>query len=278
MTGAACPTANEQRCPRGVGVRVEKVPSEQHERWKSRLFLYLERKLSGCLWCAMSLSRRHPRTPEGTLLCQVLVRGSRSPSQAVAWQCAQLHAHQFDILAGAARVVSEKRQAAPRSGYCQPDITILNSGDEPLAFIEVVHTHPPDKSAVVADELKIPVFVIPAPRETLVRPTLGAARPWWEFVPGFLDDEVNREMARGYESYVESRIAGPAQELEWYGEHETIVDDDGRVVWSRFRGSPPDLDNQSYPTVGSALIADYCTWSCAEATAALDAQWPHMQT
>ncbi len=139
----------------------------------------------------------------------------------------ELDAHMLDILAGAAHVVSEKRQAAPRSGYCQPDITILNSSDEPLVFIEVVHTHPPDKSVVVARELGIPVFVIPAPRETLVRPTLGAARPWWEFVPGFLDDEVNREMARAYESYVESRIAGPAQELEWYAEHETIVDDDG---------------------------------------------------
>ena len=226
----------------------------------------------------MGLSRRHPHTPEGTLLCQVPDRARGGPSQTVVWQCAQLHAHRFDILADAARVVSEKRQTAPESGYCQPDITILNALDEPLVFIEVVHTHPPEKSVAVAHELRIPLFIIPAPRETLVRPTLGAARPWWELGPGFLDDETNREMASAVESHVESRIAGPAQELERYAEHETIVDDDGRVVWSRFRGSPPDLDSPSYPTVGDAILADYCTWSCAEATVALEAQEPHVQT
>ena len=184
------------------------VPSEQHERWKHNLLRHLRRKLSGCPWCAMGFDQRHPRAPEGTLICQIPERPLWAPSQMVGWQCPKLDAHMLDILAGAARVVSEKRQAAPRSGYCQPDITILNSSDEPLVFIEVVHTHPPDKSVVVARELGIPVFVIPAPRETLVRPTLGAARPWWEFVPGFLDDEVNREMARAYESYVE-RVTRP---------------------------------------------------------------------
>ena len=90
------------------------MPSEQHERWKSNLFLYLERKLSGCVWCAMGLSRSHPRTPEGALLCQVPERDSRSPSQTAVWKCAQLHDHDFDILAGAARVVSEKRQGSAR--------------------------------------------------------------------------------------------------------------------------------------------------------------------
>ena len=217
----------------------------------------------------MGLSRRHPHTPEGTLLCQVPDRAGGGPSQTVVWQCAQLLAHCFDILAGAARVVSEKRQTAPESsGYCQPDITILNALDEPLVFIEVVHTHPPAKSVAVAHELRIPLFIIPAPRETLVRPTLGAARPWWELVPGFLDDETNREMASAYESYLESWMAAPADE-PGRAQMETIVDDDGRVAWSRFLGSPPDLDNPSYPTVGDAILADYCTWSCAEAPVAL---------
>ena len=180
-------------------------------------------------------------------------------------------------LAGAARVVSEKRQAAPESGYCQPDITILNALDELLVFIEVVHTHPPEKSVAVAHELRIPLFVIPAPRETLVRPTLGAARPWGELVPGFLDDEINREMASAHESYVESWMAAPAEE-SGRALMETIMDDAGRVAWSWFAGSPPDLDNPSYPTVGDAVLADYCTRSCAEATAALDAQEPHVPT
>ena len=151
--------------------------------------------------------------------------------------------------------MSEKRQTAPESGYCQPDITILNALDEPLVFTEVVHTHPPEKSMAVAHELRIPLFVIAAPRETLVRPTLGAARPWWGLVPGLLDDETNREMASAYESYLESWIAAPADE-PGHAQMETIVDDDARVVWSRFRGSAPDLDSPSYPTVGDAILAD----------------------
>ena len=55
-----------------------------------------------------------------------------------------------------------------------------------------------------------------------------------------------------------------------------IEDDDGNVGWSRFRGSTPDLDGMVYPAIGTALLADSCTWSCARAVAALKAQdgWP----
>ena len=60
--------------------------------------------------------------------------------------------------------------------------------------------------------------------------------------------------------------------MEWFAEHEVVEDENGNVVWSRFRGSVPDLDNMAYPAIGTALVADSCTWTCARAAAALKAQ------
>ena len=190
----------------------------------------------------------------------------------VTWQCEQLHAHSYDLLQDARQVVGEKQQLAPSGKRCRPDITILDAGGKPLAFIEVVRTHLSKRAVAVADELDIPLFVIPAPDENVVRQALGAATPWWEAVPGFPD----RDFAQAFETFTEGRAAKTATELEWFAEHETVEDDDGNVVWSRFRGSAPDLKSMSYPAIGTALVADSCTWSCARAAAALKAQdgWP----
>ena len=53
---------------------------------------------------------------------------------------------------------------------------------------------------------------------------------------------------------------------------QEIEDDSRNVVWSRFRGSVPNLDDMAYPAIGTALVAKSCTWSCARAVAALRAQ------
>ncbi|MYD98715.1 MAG: hypothetical protein F4X98_15205 [Gammaproteobacteria bacterium] len=188
--------------------------------------------------------------------------------QMVTWQCEQLHAHSYDLLHGAQQVVGEKQQLAPSGKRCRPDITILDVGEEPLAFIEVVRTHLSDRAVAVASELDIPLFVIPAPDDKVVRPALGAAAPWWESVPDFPD----RDFAQAFESFANRRSAETATELEWFAEHETIEDDDGNVVWSRFRGSAPDLESMHYPAIGTALVADSCSWSCARSAAALKAQ------
>ena len=190
----------------------------------------------------------------------------------VTWQCEQLHAHSYDLLQEARQVVGEQQQLAPSGERCRPDITILDAGGKPLAFIEVVRTHLSERAVAVANELDISLLVIPALGENVGRPALGAAAPRWESVPGFPD----REFAQAFEIFTERRAAGTATEMEWFAEHETVEDDDGNVVWSRFRGSAPHLEGISYPAIGTALVADSCTWSCARATAALKAQggWP----
>ena len=183
----------------------------------------------------------------------------------VTWQCEQLHAHSYDLFWDAHQVVGEKQQSAPSGKRCRPDITILNADRNPLAFIEVVRTHLSERAVAVAMELDIPLFVIPAPAEDVVRPSLGAARPWWESVPGFPD----RDFAQAFETFTENRAAEVATELEWFAQPEAVEDEHGNVVWARFRGSAPDLDGMAYPSIGTALVADSCTWSCARAAAAL---------
>ena len=79
----------------------------------------------------------------------------------------------------------------------------------------------------------------------------------------------NRDLARAFETFTERRAAERATEPEWFAEHETVEDDDGNIVWARFRGSPPDLDGMASPAIGTALLAGSCTRSCAPATAAL---------
>ena len=237
-------------------------PSEQHERWRLDLLRHLERKLNGCSWCALGLRQEHPPR------CYVPLQGTASSWQMVTWPCEQLHAHFYDLLPDAHQVVGEKPQSAPSGRRCRPDITVLDGYGEPLAFIEVVRTHLSEQAVAVAKELDIPLFVIPAPDENVVRPALGAARPWWESVPGFPD----RDFARAVEAFIERRAAETATELEWFSEHETVEDEHGNVVLGRFRGSAPDLASMAYPAIGTALVADSCTWSCARAAAALRAQ------
>ena len=190
----------------------------------------------------------------------------------VTWQCEQLHAHSYDLFRDAHEAVGEKQQSAPSDKRCRPDITILDAGGSPLAFIEVVRTHLSERAVAIAKELDIPLFVIPAPDENVVRPALGVVRPWWESVPGFPD----RDLAQAFETFTESRAAEAATDLEWFAEHETVEDEHRNVVWGRFRGSAPDLDTMANPAIGTALLADSCTWSCARAAAALKAQdgWP----
>ena len=186
----------------------------------------------------------------------------------VTWQCQQLHAHAYDLLRDAHHVVGEKQQSAPSGIRCRPDITVLNADGKPLAFIEVVRRHLSEQAVAVARELDIPLFVIPAPDENVVQPALGAAAPWWEHVSDFPD----RDFAQASETLTQRRAAETATELEWFAVHETIEDENRNVVWSRFRGSVPDLDGMAYPAIGTALVAKSCAWSCARAAAALKAQ------
>ena len=141
------------------------------------------------------------------------------------------------------QVVGEKQQSAPSGKRCRPDITILDAGGNPLAFIEVVRTHLSPQAVAVARN-DIPLFVIPAPDENVVRPALGAAG-WWESVPG--PDRDSRGPSR-------RSPKGARRRLRRASEHETVEDDDGNVVWARFRGSAPDLDGMAYPAIGTGRL------------------------
>ena len=144
------------------------MPSRQHEQAKTSLFDHLQRKLITCSWCAMGLRESHPRFHDSS--------AAREPEQLVAWTCRSMHGHVLDILAGASSVALERRHSMPDGSFCVPDITVLNTDGQPLAFIEVVHTHEPERAVAIAGALDIPLFIVPAPGVPMVRPPLGNRR------------------------------------------------------------------------------------------------------
>ena len=120
------------------------MPSEQHEQWKRDLFNHLERKLNGCIGCGIG------EDPKDHL--PVHKGHQYDPSQQIIWTCEQMHPHRYDLLRGAGSVAMEKYQSAPNSGRCCPDLTVLNTHREPMAFIEIVRSSRPRNAVKVASD------------------------------------------------------------------------------------------------------------------------------
>lgn len=151
------------------------MPSQQHEEWKQDHFDHLDRKLSGCISCEFGEGRcSHAPTHRGR---------HREPSQQVLWTCERMHPHSYDLPRRVGFEVMEQRQSAPIGGRCLPDITILDTHREPLAFIEIVRCNRPTNSLRVAEELRTPLFTILAPHRRSLVPGLDRPGPGGTLTP-----------------------------------------------------------------------------------------------
>ena len=238
------------------------MPSQQHEQWKQDLFDHLDRKLSGCISCEFEEARdSHAPTHRGR---------HREPSQQVLWTCERMHPHSYDLLRGAGFVVMEQEQSAPIGGRCRPDLTILDTHREPLAFIEIVRSNRPSNSLRVAEELGIPLFTILAPHRRSLVPGLRPSRPWWDFDPS-LPEDAKRQM------YFMEQVADELMRRSDDGDStwadlDMMLDDDGNLVFASFRGSPPDLAGPTFPRTGDLIVAELCSWICDKATEVLGSE------
>ena len=231
------------------------MPSQQHEQWKQDLLDHLDRKLGGCVSCEFGQTRgSHAPTHRGR---------HRDPSQQVLWTCERMHPHSYDLLRGAGYVVMEQQQSAPISGRCRPDLTILDTHREPLAFIEIVRSNRPSNSLRVAEELGIPLFTILAPHRRSLVPGLRPSRPWWDFDPSLPEDARD-------EMYFMEQVADELMRRNGDGDStwanlDMMLDDDGKLVFANFRGSPPDLTGPTFPRTGDLIVAELCSWGCDKA-------------
>ncbi len=231
------------------------MPSKQHEQWKHDLYNHLDRKLSGCIGCELgeSLESHAP----------AYLGHHREPSQEILWTCERMHPHAFDVLRGAGSVVMEKNQSAPVSGRCRPDLTILNTHCEPIAFIEIVRSNRPSKSVCVAAELGIPLFTILALHRRSLSPSLQPSRPWWELDPS-LPEEVKRQMY--FMEQVSDELMRRHQEGDsTWAELDMILDEEGNLGYARLRASPPELSCPTFPRTGDLIVAELCSWDCEKA-------------
>ena len=241
------------------------MPSKQHEQWKQylfyHLFYHLDHKLSGCIACEFGESRDNHAPAH---------RGShREPSQQILWTCERMHPHSYDLLRGAGFVVLEQNQYSPVGGtICRPDITVLDTHRQPLAFIEIVRSNRPTNSYQVAEELNIPLFTILAPHRRSLVPSLQPSRPWWDF-DSTLPEDTKRQM------YFMEKVADELMRRS--GEHDStwssldmMMGDDGNLAFASFRGSPPDLAGLTFPRAGDLIVAELCSWGCEEAMEVLE--------
>ncbi len=236
------------------------MPSLQHEQWKQDLFDHLDRKLSGCISCEFGESRdNHAPTHQGR---------HRVPSQQILWTCESMHPHSYDLLRGAGFVVMEQQQSAPVSGRCRPDLTILGTHREPMAFIEIVRSNRPTNSLRVAEELRIPLFTILAPHRRSIIPGLRPSQPWWDFDPT-LPADAKRQM------HFMEQVADELTHRSGDGDStwtnlDMMLDDAGNLVFASFHGSPPDLAGPTFPRTGDLIVAELCSWGCDKAMEVLE--------
>ncbi len=238
------------------------MASRQHEQWKEDLFDHLDRKLSGCISCEFGEARgSHAPTHRGR---------HREPSQQVLWTCERMHPHSYDLLRGAGFVVMEQQQSAPIGGRCRPDLTILDTHREPLAFIEIVRSNRPTNSLRVAEELGIPLFTILAPHRRSLVPGLRPSRPWWDFDPSLPQDAK-------HQMYFMEQVADELMRRNDEGDStwanlDMMLDDDGNLAFASFRGSPPDLAGPTFPRTGDLIVAELCSWGCDKAMEVLGSE------
>ena len=46
---------------------------------------------------------------------------------------------------------------------------------------------------------------------------------------------------------------------------DMVLDDDGKLVFASFRGSPPELAGPTFPRTGDLIVAELCSWGCDKA-------------
>ena len=236
------------------------MPSKQHEQWKQDLFNHLEGKLSGCIACEFGEGRdSHAPTHRGR---------HRQPSQHILWTCERMHPHSYDLLRGAGFVVVEQQQSAPVSGRCRPDLAILDTHREPLAFVEIVRSNRPSNSLRVAKELDIPLFTILAPHRRSLIPGLRPSRPWWDFDPTLPADD-KRQMYF-MESVADEVMRRNGDGDSMWASLDMMEDGEGNLQFASFRGSPPDLSGCAFPRMGDLIVAELCSWDCAKAMRVLE--------
>ena len=236
------------------------MPGKQHEQLVDAIWNCLDRKLSGCLDCEMSLEPFNPKPEEHTPTPSY----RRTPMHSeILFFCEKQHPHQYNLLFDAAYAEKELRHISPKrpTVHCRPDITLLNTHREPVAFLEIEWKHEvSDNARSIAEELDIPVFVFKASSEDVaVVPPLYRNLPYFESMTG-MTDEDRRSMRALHEAANTLFDRGNANPSLWQ-EATMFFDDQGEFQGATINHPEAVLDG-NIPLLGGMLFANRCLWSC----------------
>ena len=237
--------------------------SSEHREIRQNWLRFFEKQLSGCLACVISGAQ------DDDHLCFIhfpSVGGRVVPTEpenrrpffgAIVWTCDLcLRPHTWDLLHGAARVISDQRVPSFVSRI-RPDITILGEQDIPLAFVEFRKSHLSDQVEEIARDAGIPLFIVD------IEDTMGTfqgglhnpRRGMWE-AAGFASegyqwaDEVSFRMNESM-----------AKDGNAASHFCAIPDENGKYVDAVFHafGKSRALPD---PAMGNYLVASRSTLSC----------------
>ena len=154
------------------------------------------------------------------------------------------------------------RNDAPGIGRYQPDLTIVDSHANPLAFLEIRHSNAKNKTYKAARQLGLPVYTAPAPKERTVQPNLINGKHWWELTN--LPDTEKRKLQ--FNSEVAGEIMhrnSPHENRRWYEIDKLRTEDDS--YYNLLRASSTELEGDGAPTFGGLIWAEAATLNCERA-------------
>ena len=219
-----------------------KGESKAHRATRSAWFGFIRYQLSGCHVCMVDPTARH-------LKCPAYLQGVPAAPffHEIVWGCDLcLRPHNYDLLRGASRVVTEKKQLG---GAIRPDLTILDADGQPLAFIEIKKTNLSENVRQLADANEIPLFVVEVVgSDQSVRFLNNPDRYWPEAVRG-----MSPEFQEMVTALNRSQFAPYFEEF---------LDGEGRFIDALINENCQSPDNIPHPSVGAALYAHWSNLPC----------------
>ena len=243
--------------------------SDVHREACANWLRFCETQISGCAMCVFEglAVREHPICPVETWRDGRWIPAPVSRYYGlIFWTCGDcLKPHIWDLLEGAVRVVSN--QIIPSaSSRVRPDLTVLDSWDRPLAFVEFRKSHLSSAVQELAENEGVPLFVVDitaSPDDFQLglnhrrRGALQNLRP--DLSPE--DEAIEEAMERSMDmlSYDVGINGGVSSEFSQIQDHE------GNLVDILFRadgktGALPE------PSMGGFLVAHQSNLSCESQT------------
>ncbi len=237
--------------------------SYEHKQAKEQWLEFLEDRLSGCLFYATQGRRSVPHLHDP--YDSSMPKDPDPLRTEILWICGECQKpHTFDLLKKAYSAVSEKWQFE-RS--VKPDITILNSRELPMVFIEFRKSHLSPKIEEVAETHGIPLFVVDIIDGTSMQGGLYNPQRRWPQRRWYDNIDMPAESKAFMRQSDSIRLPN-----SYSCDFTSIFDDNGRPVDHTLKIDGEPMFPIPSPNFGHYLFATWSNIECGELAARREAE------